>query len=58
MHQYLKSIGFNKIKSKKELYQILEDVEKKFTYHELVYMEECMDFCEYQKEYGPGIGIS
>ncbi len=58
MHQYLKSVGFGNISSKDELYQILEEVEKNFTCHELVYMEEKMDFCEYQKEYGPGIGIS
>lgn len=58
MHQYLKAIGFGGIKSKKELYEILSDVENRFTYHELVYMEEKMDFCEYQKEYGAGIGVS
>lgn len=58
MHQYLKSIGFGGIGSKKELYKILDDVENKFTYHELVCMEEGLDFCEYQKEYGAGIGIS
>lgn len=58
MHQYLKSIGFGNIKSKSELYEVLKDVEEKFTCHELVYVEEKMDFCEYQKEYGPGIGIS
>lgn len=58
MHQYLKSIGFKNMKSKSELYEILKNVENQFTYHELIYMEEKMDFCEYQKEYGPGIGIS
>lgn len=58
MHQYLKAVGFGKIKSRKELYEILSDVENKFTFHELVYMEEEMDFCEYQREYGAGIGIS
>lgn len=46
------------MKSKSELYEILKNVENQFTYHELIYMEEKMDFCEYQKEYGPGIGIS
>lgn len=50
MHQYLKAIGFGGIGSKKELYKILDDVESRFTYHELVYMEEELDFCEYQKE--------
>lgn len=58
MHQYLKAIGFENIKSKRKLYEILTDVENSFTYHELVYMEEDIDLCEYQKEYGAGIGIS
>lgn len=58
MHQYLKAIGFGNIQSKKELYDILSQVENAFTCHELVYMEEELDYCEYQKEFGAGIGIS
>lgn len=58
MHQYLKAIGFGNVESKKELYDILSQVEKRFTCHELVYMEEETDYCEYQKEFGAGIGIS
>ncbi len=58
MHQYLKAVGFGNVGSKKELFKILGDVEKTFTCHELVYMEDEFDFCEYQKEYGPGIGVS
>lgn len=58
MHQYLKAIGFGNIDSKKELYRILSEVENAFTCHELVYMEEETDYCEYQKEFGAGIGVS
>ena len=58
MHQYLKAIGFGSIQSRKELYKILAQTEDSFTHHELVFLEEEIDFCEYQKEYGAGIGIS
>lgn len=58
MHQYLKAIGFGNIKGKKELTRILDETEKAFSHHELVSQEDEMDFCEYQKEYGAGIGIS
>ena len=58
MHQYLKAIGFGNIESKKELYKILKETEKDFTHHELVVAEEEIDFCEYQKEYGAGLGVS
>ena len=57
MHQYLNAIGFDSMKSKKELYEILDKVEQQYTCHELVYQDEELDFCEYQKEFGPGMGI-
>ena len=53
MHQYLNAIGFGSMKSKKELYEILDKVEQQYTCHELVYQHEELDFCEYQKEFGP-----
>ena len=52
MHQYLNAIGFGSMKSKKELYEILDKVEQQYTCHELVYQDEELDFCEYQKEFG------
>lgn len=58
MDQYLTAIGFGDIESKKELYKILTQVEQNFTHHELILQDEEMDFCEFQKEYGEGIGIS
>ena len=58
MHQYLKSIGFGDIESKSQLYKILAQVEKEYTHHQLILEDEEMDYCEFQKEYGAGIGIS
>jgi len=58
MNQYLTAIGFGDIESKKELYEILTQVEQKFTHHELILQDEEMDFCEFRKEYSEGIGIS
>jgi hypothetical protein len=33
MHQYLKSIGFGNIRDKKQLIQIIRDVEESYTGH-------------------------
>lgn len=58
MHKYLTAIGFGNISSKKKLNEILTEVEDSFTHHELVYAEEELDYCEFQKEYTAGIGIA
>lgn len=58
MHKYLKAIGYGNIDSRKKLNRILKDVEEDFSCHEIISMEEELDFCEYQKECGAGIGIS
>ena len=57
MHQYMKSIGFGNIRDKKQLTQILKDVEESYTQHQLVTQDETTDLCEFEKEYGEGIGI-
>ena len=57
MHQYMKSIGFGNIRDKKHLTQILKDVEESYTQHQLVTQDETTDLCEFEKEYGEGIGI-
>ena len=57
MHQYMKSIGFGNIREKKHLTQILKDVEESYTQHQLVTQDETTDLCEFEKEYGEGIGI-
>ena len=58
MHQYLKAIGFGNISKKRELNAILTQVENTFTQQDLIAQDEEMDLCEYQKEYGAGIGIA
>lgn len=58
MHQYLKAIGFGSINGKAELNEILYETRKHFHHHEVVSQDDEMDFCEFQKEYGPGIGIA
>lgn len=58
MHQYLKAIGFGIISGKKELNEILSLVEYSFTRHDLIFQDKDMDFCEYQKEFGAGMGIA
>ena len=58
MHQYMNAIGFGNINNKRELKEILTQVKTSFTQHDLIAQDEEMDICEYQKEYGAGIGIS
>lgn len=57
MHRYLKAIGFDDIKLKRDLYKILNQVEEKFSHQELIIEDEEMDYCEFRKEYGNNIGI-
>lgn len=49
MHQYMKSIGFGNIRDKKQLTQILKDVEESYTQHQLVTQDETTDLCEFEK---------
>ena len=58
MHQYMNAIGFGNINNKRELKKILTQVRTSFTQHDLIAQDEEMDICEYQKEFGAGIGIS
>lgn len=58
MHRYLHAIGFNYIKTKKELGEILRQVEEDFTCHELTFEDDETDFCEFRKEFGKRIGIA
>ena len=57
MHQYLKSIGLGLVKGKKAQKEVIRDTRDSFTQYDLVSQGE-EDFCEYRKEYAPGIGIS
>ena len=58
MHNFLKSIGYGKITSEKRWNHFLRETEKIYTHHELVALDREVDFCEYRRECGPGIGIS
>lgn len=58
MHQYLNAIGFGNIRSKKELNKVLIEVKNLFTQQDLISQDKEMDFCEFRKEFGAGIGIS
>lgn len=58
MHQYLKAIGFGNLNTKKELKELLAEVEKNFTHQTIVSYNESGDFCELQKEYGQDFGIT
>ena len=58
MHQYLKAIGFNNIHTRKDLKKLLSETEENFTHQTVVSYRQGEDFCEFQKEYGQGIGIS
>lgn len=58
MHQYLHAIGFDCIETKKELGEILRNVEEDFTHHELTFEDDETDFCEFRKEFGKRIGIT
>lgn len=57
MHQYLKAIGFEDLRTKRELNEILAEVKTIFTHQTIVSYNTEADFCEFQKEYGPDIGI-
>ena len=58
MHQYLKAIGFGNFSAKKELKEILGQVEKKFTHQTIISYNKSADFCEFRKDFGQGIGIA
>lgn len=58
MHQYLKAIGFNNLQTKKDLKELLGQVETTFTHQTIVSYKEWADYCEYQKEYGQNVGIT
>ncbi|PWJ46821.1 DUF3881 family protein [Faecalicatena contorta] len=58
MHQYLKAIGFNELHTKKELKELLKQIETTFTHQTIVSYQSWADYCEFQKEYGQNVGIT
>lgn len=57
MHQYLKAIGFQNIKSRKDERRLLQEVEDTFSYNHIVTLSE-EDFGEYKKTFGENIGVA
>ena len=57
MHQYLKSIGFEEIQTRKELKELLAETKNTFTDQMIISYQRESDFCEYRKEYGDRIGM-
>ena len=58
MHQYLKAIGFNDIRTRNDLINILDDVQQSFNHQTIVSYRPGEDFCEVRKDYGQCMGIS
>lgn len=58
MHQYLKAIGFDNVRTKNDLKAVLRDVRESFNHQTIVSYQQGEDFCEIRKEYGQCIGIS
>ena len=58
MHQYLKAIGFNNLQTKKELKELLDQVENTFTHQTIVSYQNWADYCEFQKDYGQNVGLT
>lgn len=58
MHQYLRSVGFHSIQTKRQEKKLLTEVEDQFSVHEVVAFEEGLDFCEYRKAYSDSFGIT
>lgn len=58
MHQYLKAIGFDNIRTKNDLRNILADVQNGFNHQTIVSYRPGEDFCEVRKDYGQCMGIS
>lgn len=52
MHEFLKAIGFSDLKTKKELKEILSDIEKDFSAQQTITVEENVDYSERKRNLG------
>lgn len=57
MHSYLKSIGFTKEKTKREIKKLIKEVIEEADQISVVSSASGEEFVEYRKEYGEGFGI-
>lgn len=58
MHEFLKAIGFSDLTTKRELKEILSDIENDFSTEQRITLEENVDYCERKKEFGDNIGVT
>jgi len=57
MHQYLSAVGFDNIRTRKQLKEMLENVQNTATKQTIVSYSSESDFCEFRKEYCTNAGI-
>lgn len=58
MHSFIKSIGFQNIKRKKDIDELILEIVKNPTEKKISKIDNEICFVEYKKEYGNGIGIA
>lgn len=58
MHQYLKAVGFDNVRTRKDLKKIMEEVRAEYSHQTIVSYRPGEDFCEIRKEYGQCIGVA
>lgn len=58
MHQYLKAIGFDNIRTRNDLKNLLREVVEGYTHETVVSYGDGERYCELQRKYGQGIGVT
>lgn len=57
MHEYLRAVGFSRLKDKEELAKVLQMVEDNYQSEKTAGNWNGCDFSERKKEFAPGMGI-
>ena len=57
MHSFLRSVGFSKLKSRKDIDDLLKDTSINCDTRDAVKLDNGRAFVEFRKEFAPGIGI-
>ena len=58
MHKYLRSVGFGKYQKKKEIVQLLDELERTADERKRIQIESDSNLCEVRAELAPNIGIA
>lgn len=58
MHKYLRSVGFGKYQKKKEIAELLDELEKIAGEHKRIQIESDSNLCEIRAELAPNIGVA